>query len=101
VVYGDGKRYLVAGLWLDEVAVKARLERDQVPPSDRQAAVTRLVQRQVDLVNAQLASFETIKKFTLLDTPLTVEGGLLTSTLKLRRKAVYAAFRRQFEALYE
>jgi long-chain acyl-CoA synthetase len=100
VVYGDGQKYLVAALWVDQAAVEARLDRDQVPPTGRAEATTRLVQERVTLVNAQLASFETIKRFTLIDTPLTVESGLLTSTLKVRRKAVYAAFQRQLEALY-
>jgi long-chain acyl-CoA synthetase len=100
VVYGDGRKYLVAALWIDQAAVGARLERDQVAPGRREEATTRLIQERVDLVNAQLASFETIKRFTLIDTPLTVESGLLTSTLKVRRKAVYAAFLRQLEALY-
>ena len=34
------------------------------------------------------------------ETPLTVEDGLLTSSLKLRRKAVYERLRDRFEALY-
>ncbi len=82
VVYGDGQRYLVAGVWLNQ-------------PADRA-----VVQARIDAVNAQLASYETIKKFVVLDAPLTVEGGLLTSTLKVRRKQVYQAFGKQLEALY-
>ena len=49
----------------------------------------------------QLASYETIKKFAIIDAPLTVEDGLLTPTLKVRRKKVYERFRDAFEALYE
>ena len=47
-----------------------------------------------------LARFEQIKTFCIVDTPLTVARGLLTSTLKVRRKKVYEAFGAQFEALY-
>ena len=47
-----------------------------------------------------LAKFETIKKFWIADEPLTIEAGLLTSSLKLRRKAVYQRYRDRFEALY-
>jgi len=84
VVYGDGKKYLVAGVWLAQDA--------EAPES--------AVQRAVDQVNSKLAHHETIKKFHIMDKPLTVEGGLLTASLKLRRKQVYAAFREHFEALY-
>ncbi len=100
VVYGDAKRYLVAGVWLNEAAVKAQLSSSNVAPGAEAEARRALVQRKVDEVNAQLASYETIKKFAILDAPLTVEGGLLTSTLKVRRKQVYQAFGSQLEALY-
>ncbi|MEZ4404414.1 MAG: AMP-dependent synthetase/ligase [Kofleriaceae bacterium] len=86
VVYGDGKPFLVAAVWLVPT----------VAPAEREAAASAAIAR----VNAELASFETIKKFWLADTPLTVEDGLLTSSLKLRRKAVYQRYHEQFEALY-
>ncbi len=100
VVYGDAKRYLVAGVWLNEQAVNAHLDANGVAPDARAEAKKALVQRRVDEVNGQLASYETIKKFVIIDTPLTVDGGMLTSTLKVRRKQVYSAFGSQLEALY-
>jgi long-chain acyl-CoA synthetase len=51
-------------------------------------------------VNEKLAAFETIKKFTLLEEPLTVDNGLLTPTMKVRRKKVYERFGDAFTALY-
>ena len=100
VVYGDAKRYLVAGVWLNEPAVNAHLDASGVAPEARPQAKQALVQRRIDEVNAQLASYETLKKFVVIETPLTVDGGLLTSTLKVRRKQVYAQFGASFEALY-
>jgi long-chain acyl-CoA synthetase len=86
VVYGDGKPYLTAAVWL-------------LTSSDQQQATLHVEQR-IAAVNAQLAKYETIKRFWLATEPLTVEDGLLTSSLKLRRKAVYARYKTQFEALY-
>ncbi len=100
VVYGDGQRYLTAGVWLNEPAVKAHLDANAVAPAARDEARRALVQRRIDEVNATLASYETLKKFVVLDQPLTVEGGLLTSTLKVRRKQVSQVFKTQLEALY-
>ena len=82
VVYGDARPYLVAAIWLHRGAA-----RDDV-------------QARIDAANAQLAKFETIKKFVIVDEPLTVEDGTLTTSLKLRRKAVYARLRDRLEALY-
>ncbi len=101
VVYGDGRKYLVAGLWLDADACAARLEADGVPSGERDAALQRLVAAAVARVNGELARFEQIARFKVMGTPLTVAGGLLTSTLKVRRKQVYETFARDFEALYE
>jgi long-chain acyl-CoA synthetase len=88
VVYGDGKNYLVAGVWLNPGAAAT--------PEEAHA----LVAERVRAVNETLARHETIKKFFVLDTPLTVEAGFLTNSLKIRRRAVYDAFRGRFEALY-
>ena len=100
VVFGDGQRFLTAGVWLNQAAVNAQLDSQAVAASARAEATRVLAQRRIDEVNAQLASYETIKKFVIIDTPLTVEGGLLTSTLKVRRKQVHQAFATQLEALY-
>jgi long-chain acyl-CoA synthetase len=100
VVFGDARRYLVAAVWLHEAAVKAQLEQAGVTSGALDEARKALVQARVDQVNSQLASYESIKKFVIIDAPLTVESGLLTSTLKVRRKEVYKAFGERIEALY-
>jgi long-subunit acyl-CoA synthetase (AMP-forming) len=87
VVYGEGKKYLVAGVWLH----------DGIAPSEE---VRAQVEQKIETVNKELASYETIKKFTILDRPLTVEGGLLTASFKVRRKMVYEVFAAALESLY-
>ncbi len=93
VVYGDGKKYLAAGIWLDAQQVSAAVARGE--------DVKARVQSRVDAVNAQLASYETIKRWAVMEPSLTVDAGWLTPSLKVRRKKVYEAFRTAFEALYE
>jgi long-chain acyl-CoA synthetase len=95
VVYGDGKKYLVAGVWPNHAAVVDAL--GAAPSTD---SVHGLLRGRIDAVNAQLARFETIKRFAVFDSPLTVEGGLLTASLKVRRKNIYERYRDEFEALY-
>lgn len=93
VVYGDGQKYLVAGIWPNAPALAAEAERTGRAPAE-------LVEERVAKVNAQLASYETIKRFALMAPALSVEAGTLTPTLKVKRKAVYQAFGPQFLALY-
>ncbi len=94
VVYGDARPYLVAAVWLRPgllITWKAR----HTPTKRAQLVAARL-----ETINGQLARYETIKRHFIADRALTVEDGLLTSSLKLRRKAVYERFRDRFEALY-
>jgi long-chain acyl-CoA synthetase len=93
VVYGDSKKYLVAGVWLNDFdAAVAALKGD----ARRAMVATKIAE-----INQELATYETIKDFVLVDAPLTVENELLTASFKVRRKKVYSTFRTQFEALYD
>lgn len=89
VVYGDGKKYLVAGVWLTPEGRAGAPE-----------AVAAEVGARIEAVNGTLARHETIKKHVLMDVPLTIEGGFLTPTLKIKRKKIYARFRDRFEEMY-
>jgi len=96
VVIGDRLKYCVALLTLDEAAVAAwgasRAGTAPVGVSDGELRAA--VQREVDTVNANLASFETIKKFAILPRDFAIETGELTPSLKIKRKVIekkYAA----------
>ncbi|TNF29583.1 MAG: long-chain fatty acid--CoA ligase [Deltaproteobacteria bacterium] len=101
VVYGDGKKYLVAGIWPEPHGARAWLKAQGVAPEDAEAALTEEIGRRVEAVNAGLARYETLKRFhVFFDEPLSVEAGHLTTTLKLRRNAINADFADRLEALY-
>ncbi|MEY3012462.1 MAG: hypothetical protein RIT45_1197 [Pseudomonadota bacterium] len=98
VVYGDGKRYLVAGIWLDPAAAAAA-----TAGMDAAAARARLeaeVAARIERVNQDLDRYMTLKRFRIFPGALTVEDGTLTATLKLRRKAIDAVYGAQLEELY-
>lgn len=91
VVYGDGEKYLVAGVWLDPLVVSYDAELQ---------AHRETIEQLVEQVNGGLARYETIKKFAIMDQPLTVENGFLTPTLKVKRNKVYDHFEATFQSLY-
>jgi long-chain acyl-CoA synthetase len=64
-------------------------------------AVRAGVQAAIDETNKDLASVRQIKKFTILNEPLTIERGQLTPTLKVRRKVVREHFAAEIDAMYE
>ncbi|MHA1569984.1 MAG: AMP-dependent synthetase/ligase, partial [Alphaproteobacteria bacterium] len=63
--------------------------------------VKELVQKSVDKVNAELAKYETIKKFHLAPVEFTQENDMLTPTLKVKRKIVNKHFAKNIEGMYE
>ena len=49
---------------------------------------------------SKLSKFETVKKIVLLENELTVEGGELTPTLKIKRRVVNEKYKDVIEKLY-
>jgi long-chain acyl-CoA synthetase len=58
------------------------------------------VQSRVERVNQQLSGYERIKKIALLDHEMTLEGGELTPSLKVKRRIVDQLYAAQIEGLY-
>jgi long-chain acyl-CoA synthetase len=58
------------------------------------------IQKIVTRVNRQLAPFEQVRKFRVLDRELTIEAGELTPTLKVRRAKVLENFKADVDAVY-
>ena len=57
--------------------------------------VRQKIKGEIDAHSGHLADFEKIRKFTLLPTVFSVEGGELTPTLKVRRKVIAQKYARE------
>jgi long-chain acyl-CoA synthetase len=90
VVIGDQRPFLTALISVDPEAT-AGMTQDEVQAS---------VQTAVDDVNATNARVRQLKKFVILDEPLSIEHGELTPTMKVKRKVVREHFNDQIEAMY-
>ncbi|APR82341.1 Long-chain-fatty-acid--CoA ligase [Minicystis rosea] len=100
VVIGDRRKYLTVLLILDAEAI-ARFAKEKGGQASVDAPEVRAeIQRAIDDVNAQLARVETVKKFTILPQPFSIDGGELTPTLKVKRKVVHDKYAREIDAMY-
>jgi long-chain acyl-CoA synthetase len=63
-------------------------------------AVIAEVQKIVNKVNRQLAPFEQVRKFRVLNRELTIEAGELTATMKIRRAKVLENFKKEVDRVY-
>jgi long-chain acyl-CoA synthetase len=51
--------------------------------------------------NGMLASFESVKKIRILPRDLTIEGGELTPTQKIKRAVVYEKYADLLDSMYD
>jgi long-chain acyl-CoA synthetase len=66
----------------------------------RHPRIINLFERQVDKLTADLARYEKVKKIALLENELTIEGGELTPTLKVKRRVIDEKYRDVIDQLY-
>ena len=81
-VYGDKKNYLVA-----LIISKKEIEEEKI----------KLV---IEKLNKNLTLIEKIKKFIIVNDEFTIDNGMLTPTLKLKRKEIIKNYKQQLESLY-
>jgi long-chain acyl-CoA synthetase len=105
VVVGEGRRYLTALIALDTEAVSAWAEAHHrigsvetlAADPDLRAEIDRIVEE----VNGRHARVEGIRKHRILAHELTIVGGELTPTLKVKRAVVNAKYADLIEEMYE
>ncbi|WP_138897202.1 AMP-dependent synthetase/ligase, partial [Streptomyces chryseus] len=99
VMVGDRRPYPVALVTLDAQEVAGWAAREGRDPGDREA-LRAVVQEAVDAANARVSRPARIRAFAVLDEDFTVDAGVLTPTLKVRRRAVAERYAAEIEALY-
>jgi long-chain acyl-CoA synthetase len=101
VVIGDRRKFLSALLVLDEEAAKKFMEsRGLTGDPKASPEVQAEIQKAVDACNAQFARVEWVRKWRLLPRPLSIDGGELTPTLKIKRKKVEESFKAVLDEIY-
>jgi len=104
-VIGDRRPYVTALIvpsflnlepWAQAQGIAAASREDLI----RDTRIQQLYRARIDAQSKDLARFEQIKKFTLLPRELTVEGGEITPTLKVKRRAVETKYASEIEAMY-
>ncbi len=106
VVIGDKRHFVSALLTLDEEHVKKWAEQQGILNGSYQHLVQndtlkQTLQAHVDGVNRELAPYETVKKFSVLDHDFSIEAGELTPTLKVRRNVVNQRYRDIVDQMYQ
>ena len=59
-----------------------------------------MLQERIDTLQQQLAHYEQVKRFTLLEKPFSVERGELTNTLKIKRRVLNENYKKEIDLMY-
>ena len=85
IVYGDNKPFLVALLVLSE---------------EKKLITYNEIRDEIEKINKKLSKIENIKKFFTINEKFSIENGMLTPTLKLKRYKIIQKYKNNFEKLY-
>ncbi|MGW6771697.1 AMP-dependent synthetase/ligase [Streptomyces sp. NPDC055037] len=105
IVVGNDRPYIAALVTVDREAVDHWLSiqgRSPLKPTDlvRDKDLETEIRRAVVAANTAVSQAESIRTFRILAHPFSEEQGLLTPSLKLKRKAIEAAYAVEVDALY-
>jgi long-chain acyl-CoA synthetase len=100
VVVGDNHNFCVALLAVDPEELEEFAKQNGVPADQNHATVQAAIDAHVAEVNKGLASFESIKYTRLIPEPLSVDNGLLTASLKVKRKVVEGRYAGLIDEMY-
>ncbi len=106
LVHGDGRKYATALITLDPEAIEGWAKEEGLSYSTVQELATSrevhdLIEQHVAQANQQLERWETIKKFEILPSELSVDEGEVTPSLKIRRKAVEEKYADVLNSMYD
>tara|TARA_Y100000590_G_scaffold224176_1_gene253558 strand:+ start:56 stop:1774 length:1719 start_codon:yes stop_codon:yes gene_type:complete len=85
IVYGDNKPYLVALLVLND---------------EKKSTTDEEIKYEIEKINSKLSKIENIKKYFSINEKFSIENGMLTPTLKLKRFKIIQKYKNSFENLY-
>ena len=85
LVYGENKPYLVALL---------------VVSHNNDSLKKKIISDEIEKINKNLSKIEKIKKFFIIKEQFTIENGMMTPTLKLKRYKIINKYKNEFEKLY-
>ncbi len=105
MVYGDAKPYLTALITLDEDEITKFARDNKILYQDlsdlsKKREVFDLLKNKIQLMNENLPSYETIKKFKILEEDFDQDKDELTPTFKVKRKVVIDNYKVLLDSMY-
>lgn len=105
-VIGDQRNYVTAIIVpaiseIEKIAEEQNIRYKTIDELLATTAIKDFYQNLIDTLQQEMASYEKIKKFTLIKRGFTIESGEMTSTLKLRRAVIMQNYKLLIDEMYQ
>jgi long-chain acyl-CoA synthetase len=106
VLIGDRRQFLSAIIVPDFDAIKEyadtrTIKYNSVTDLANNEDIYKLIEIDIEKIQKDLANYERVRKFVLLDKPLTLEDGEITPSLKVKRKVIEEKYANLIEEMYK
>lgn len=104
-VIGDQRKYVTAIIIpafeaLKDYADKKKIQYKNMEELVKNSEIVRMLSERINELQKDFASWQQIKKFTVLPKAFSMETGELTNTLKVRRSIINKLYKNEIEAMY-
>jgi long-chain acyl-CoA synthetase len=105
VLIGDRRMYLSALIVPDFEALQEYADSHKISYSNTEdlsnnELIRNLIENELSKIQRNLANYEKVRKFTLLDKPFSLETGEITPSLKVKRNLVEQLYKDKIEEMY-
>lgn len=104
-VIGDQRKYVTAIIIpafdaLKDYAAKKKIQYKNMEELVKNSEIMNMLSERINELQADFASWQQVKKFTILPKAFSMETGELTNTLKVRRSMINKLYAKEIEAMY-
>jgi long-chain acyl-CoA synthetase len=105
MLYGDGKKFITAVIHPERERVECYAGEQRILYSNfeellKHEEIKKLIEDEVDRTTENFSHHEKVKNFTLISDDFTIENGMLTPTLKLRRGKIVEKYKGLINSMY-
>jgi long-chain acyl-CoA synthetase len=105
MVIGDGMKFPAALIVPEFVALKEWAVKNGLTMDDdfkwlKNVTLTRMMESEINRINARFGNWEQVKAFRLLPRAFSIDAGEITPTLKLKRKQISLNWKAEIDSIY-
>ncbi len=99
-IYGDQGKYLTVLIGVEKEQLPQNLKNKKLEQLANDSYLREIIWKDIEIVNNKLARFETIKRFAIIPEEMSVENGLMTPSLKVKKNHLFTKYEDLIATLY-